>query len=263
MTDTLQANQEMHVGDRLVPPNGKSYLIMQPDGNLVLYRTDNNYALWASNTWQKPVTHAIMQTDGNFVCYDDSGRAFWATGTNDHPDARVTLQDDGNLVVYDRSGRALWASNTVINWAPKTFDTGDKHLDTGKWMHSWAEMSNTGLISGHTRIWTTNELTGFHGSVLPLLAGSDGKVIWPSNPDRTKLQYGVNGTYIRTAPSDRTIYWAIQVDAVTAAEATQLTCIQYEDPKGLNLQDIPIIAQTVAEVAKAIATVASVAAVAA
>jgi PASTA domain-containing protein len=110
----LQANQKLNVNDQLVSNNGKTRLIMQADGNLVLYRNDGK-ALWASDTWGKPVNVAIMQDDGNFVCYAP-GVAYWSTDTWGHPGAYVILQDDGNLVVYSSSNSPLWASNTVWNW---------------------------------------------------------------------------------------------------------------------------------------------------
>jgi hypothetical protein len=89
---------------------------MQADGNLVLYRVDNGVALWASNTPGQPVTHTVMQSDGNLVCYDNNGRPYWATNTNGNPGAWLLVQDDGNLVVYSAGGVALWASNTVQTW---------------------------------------------------------------------------------------------------------------------------------------------------
>ena len=88
---------------------------MQKDGNLVLYRIDTDQALWSSGTVNKPVTHTVMQGDGNLVCYDDQGHAYWASGTAGHAGADVVLQGDGNLVVYAHVGggnQALWASNT-------------------------------------------------------------------------------------------------------------------------------------------------------
>jgi hypothetical protein len=91
-------------------------LVMQGDGNLVLYRTQNSQPLWASNTAGQPVVTAEMQGDGNFVAYTSAGAAPWATGTDGNPGASVVVQDDGNLVVYNASNNPLWASNTVINW---------------------------------------------------------------------------------------------------------------------------------------------------
>jgi hypothetical protein len=40
----LAPNQQLNVNDHLEPPNGKTRLIMQGDGNLGLYRQDNGVA---------------------------------------------------------------------------------------------------------------------------------------------------------------------------------------------------------------------------
>ena len=253
MTDRLQVNGQLAVNQELVPPNGLTHLIMQGDGNLVLYRNDNSRALWASNTYGKPVNHALMQGDGNFVCYDAGNHAYWASGTDGHPGSYVVLQDDGNLVVYSSNNTPLWASNTVQNWDPMTTDSGDVHIGTGMWMHSWASMASTGLISGHTRTWCTVDLRGFHGSVIAVLLGADGKVVWPPNPQDTKHQYGVDGVWVGT--HDRTDYWANQADAAILAQAKSLQCIHFYDPKNMLLTDIPIAAKTVAEVIEAIIAV--------
>lgn len=45
----------------------------------------------------------IFQTDGNLVLYDDLGRVRWASGT-DHRGQEAIFQTDGNLVVYVRRG---------------------------------------------------------------------------------------------------------------------------------------------------------------
>lgn len=253
MSNSLTQNQQLNVNDMLKANNGRTHLVMQGDGNLVLYRDDTNRPLWASNTFGKPVTRAIMQGDGNFVGYDVNGHAYWATGTNNHPGAHVVLQDDGNLVVYSTNNTPLWASNTVQNWDPFTSDSGDVHLNTGHWMHSWASMSSGGLVSGHTRTWCTIDLAGFHGSVIAVLFDGDGKAIWPSNPQATKHQYGVDGVWIGT--HDRTDYWTNQADAGVLGQARSLGLIHFEDPKNMLLTDIPIIAKTAAQIIAAIKTI--------
>jgi hypothetical protein len=87
MANRLNAEQQLNVNDQLVAADSR--LIMQDDGNLVLYRTDANPnpPIWASNTWRMPVKRAAMQGDGNFVCYGEDNHAYWATGTNGHPGA--------------------------------------------------------------------------------------------------------------------------------------------------------------------------------
>src|SRR6267378_3506048 len=99
--DRLQPTQQLNIGDQLLSGNGWVRLVLQGDGNLVLYRVQIGHPLWASNTSGNPVTHAVMQGDGNLVAYAADGTSFWASGTDGHPGASAVLQDDGNFVIYD------------------------------------------------------------------------------------------------------------------------------------------------------------------
>ena len=113
----LDANQQLNINDKLVAENNRTTLIMQGDGNLVLYRTFDSVALWSSNTPGKPVTHAVMQADGNFVCYDDNGIAYFSTGTGQRGSSIILQRGYGNLVVYGPPGvETYWTSNTAQNW---------------------------------------------------------------------------------------------------------------------------------------------------
>ncbi|MFB7503898.1 hypothetical protein [Streptomyces broussonetiae] len=97
-------------------------LVMQPDGNLVLYRKHDGKAIWSTGTSGHTGAYAYMQTDGNLVVYSSSGGpgkggALWSTHTNGHSGAYALLQSDANFVVYTASGGtgtggALWASDT-------------------------------------------------------------------------------------------------------------------------------------------------------
>ena len=71
--------------------------------------------LWESNTTGKDASHAVMQSDGNFVIYDTSGNVLWATDTAPQPDyaAFIKLQDDGNLVMYEYKKVSIWATDTA------------------------------------------------------------------------------------------------------------------------------------------------------
>jgi hypothetical protein len=250
MTDRLTADQKLNVNDQISPPNGMSRLIMQSDGNLVLYNNRNGQALWASNTYNTPVNVAIMQGDGNFVCYDPSGKAYWSTGSWNHPGSYVVLQDDGNLAVIGPDGSTLWATNTQMNTDPMSFDTGEANASGhgGFWMHSWASMADNGLISGQTRTWSTLPFEGFHGSVLPLVLDANGKTIWPSDPDSQKHTYGVDGTDVPFKTHDETEPWANTVDSATLANAKAIQLLDYYDPHNQLLNDLGILGQTATEV---------------
>lgn len=57
-------------------------------------------------------TELILQGDGNLVMYQDY-RPMWATGTSgtDAANGTLSMQTDGNLVLYGQSGTALWAAS--------------------------------------------------------------------------------------------------------------------------------------------------------
>ena len=111
-------NSTLHGGDKLTPgqeivsQNLQYVVVMQGDGNLVIY--SHGVALWGSHTDGNPGAWAIMQTDGNLVIYTQSGSAaLWSSGTAGHAGAFVGIQPDGNFVIYPASGPpALWATGT-------------------------------------------------------------------------------------------------------------------------------------------------------
>ncbi|MGE7439811.1 hypothetical protein [Kitasatospora sp. NPDC001175] len=87
----------------------EALLIMQSDGNLVVY-DEFNSPRWASNTVREGWT-AAFQADGNFVVYTREGHPVWASNTWGHPGSRLVAQDDGNVVIYDGS-QPIWATHT-------------------------------------------------------------------------------------------------------------------------------------------------------
>jgi len=117
--------------ERLASPSGNYVLVMQPDGNLVLYRgecVDNatpRCAVWHTHTSREPGNyHLAVQDDGNLVIYrghppDDASKAIWDSHTSRAGgDYYLAVQDDGNVVIYqgrgphDNSG-AIWSSGTA------------------------------------------------------------------------------------------------------------------------------------------------------
>lgn len=112
MADTLGSDQRLisNNQDSIVSNNGQFQLVMQRDGNLVLYKSGS--ALWASGTDGLDVEFCVMQSDGNLVLYlEGSGRAVWASGTAGNPGSFLVIQDDGNLVIY-KPNHPIWATGT-------------------------------------------------------------------------------------------------------------------------------------------------------
>ena len=105
----LAAGDGIGPGGEVSSPDGRFHLVMQGDGNLVLYT--GGVALWNSETSGKDGDILVMQGDGNLVLYSKTSCALWASGTSGHPGATLAVQNDGNIVVY-HAGTALWSSGT-------------------------------------------------------------------------------------------------------------------------------------------------------
>jgi hypothetical protein len=107
----LRAGQVLNVNESRRSCDGRFYLIMQGDGNLVLYY-EGFGALWSTSTTGTPANRAVMQADGNFVVLDAADQIWWASWTAGAVDPFLGIQGDGNVVVYDSAFNPYWASNT-------------------------------------------------------------------------------------------------------------------------------------------------------
>lgn len=105
----LMSGNVMYSGQWLTTPDGRYRLVLQTDGNLVLYGSRG--ALWSSGTYGKKTASLIAQPDGNLVLYNTDGYPIWASGTYGAGYSTLVMQTDGNLVLYG-SGRPVWSSGT-------------------------------------------------------------------------------------------------------------------------------------------------------
>lgn len=138
--------------DYIRSPSGRLALILQGDGNLVLYdlapdgyTPGMKHALWATGTQGSDTTRATVQTDGNLVLTNDSGTPRWASGTQGHASSSLFAQDDGNVVLYDGGGKAVWATDTdgfkeeqafqdaKRGWLENIFVHDTPHPSLGRW----------------------------------------------------------------------------------------------------------------------------------
>ncbi|CAF0833320.1 unnamed protein product [Adineta steineri] len=116
----LKEGQRINMNEKLKAPDGGYSLLMQSDGNLVIFKhfsSNSNQRIWESATGGRGTSpyHAIIQTDGNFVVYDGSHSAIWATNTQEKTlYTYLVIQDDGNLVLYKgpTSPEPIWATGT-------------------------------------------------------------------------------------------------------------------------------------------------------
>lgn len=104
------SSTNLYPGQRIETPNRSYKMILQPDGNLVLYSP--NRAIWATGTDGRQVSYLALQPDGNLVLYDINSQPLWNSQTAGRGPSSLIMQDDGNLVLYDGLGRPIWNTNT-------------------------------------------------------------------------------------------------------------------------------------------------------
>ena len=105
----LEEGQTLGPGDALTSPSGQYSLVMGTDGALVLQKAPNflnpqPYALTFAEG--PPGTRLVLQTDGNLVLYAPDNTPIFSSGvvTGDVVE-RLVMQDDGNAVLYDNNDR--------------------------------------------------------------------------------------------------------------------------------------------------------------
>lgn len=124
-------NKRLNGGDSIHSPNGWYRLIMQKDGNLVLYGPGvgigpcpfrGHCAQWESHTLftnsVKPDSVFVnMQEDGHLVIYRNNKSKvtpYWISGpVQPIGNYFLNVQNDGNVVIYqgnpDKAGAVIWS----------------------------------------------------------------------------------------------------------------------------------------------------------
>lgn len=99
----------MHQGQELSTPDHTRRLVLQHDGNLVLYN-QNNKPLWASGTNGKDGYLAVMQSNGALSIRNQNGKSIWSTKSGGKNGQRLTMHDNGRFYIYAGSNR-IWKSH--------------------------------------------------------------------------------------------------------------------------------------------------------
>jgi hypothetical protein len=180
---TLPAGYRLNAGESVTSCNGVNRLVMQTDGNLVLFR--NGGALWTSGTPGSGANVARMQADGNLVLHAPWG-AVWASNTF-HGGSRLVVQDDSNLLIFNSANAAVWSTDTC------GLLTGDMSLHAGQ---------NLTSCDGRFTLWMQGDgnLVLYHNGVAP---------IWSSGTSGTGSNVAVvqsDGNFVVYSPWGAT--WA-------------------------------------------------------
>ncbi len=186
IADALQPGETLTNGGFIQSADGVSKLVMQTDGNLVVYR--NGVAVWSTST-SGAERVLRMQTDGNLVIYSGA-TAIWSSNTSGYAGAFVRIQDDGNLVVY-RGTEALWSRSDGVLYnqlrAAKTLQNGAFIQSANRTYKAVMQADGNFVVyrNGTTALWSASS----NGANRVLKMQTDGNLviysgataIWSSN----------------------------------------------------------------------------------
>lgn len=212
--------------------NAGKRLVLQPDGNLVIYGVGgatsvvavpaSNYpvgtgqiytgagegsrlykgqSLYSTNGWYR----LSMQTDGNLVITDKAGTVTWNSGTYGTAAHFAAFQSDGNLVLYEADGttpvwwtnKGQYAQNIGYVWRLDT--SGEFALfdvnNTPIW-RSWTGKQSEPTITITNETWDT-----------PLWSTATGSSIEPSFPAYPTSTLTIGNTGLLTISTNGSIRW--------------------------------------------------------
>lgn len=118
----LPVNGSLLNNRSILSSDGYTALTISQSGTLELrhdYQT-----VWSAPTSAGAGAHLVVQNDGNLVLYKKSGEVAWHSGTNGNGEVKLHVQEDGNLVLYKVSnGSPVWYTGTSIGANHHLFPT--------------------------------------------------------------------------------------------------------------------------------------------
>lgn len=162
----LSSGETLLRGNYKLSTDKHSSLILQNDGNLVLYR--NFVPVWHTSTSGSNASRLTMQNDGNLVLYSSANQPLWSSNSFSGVQSRLILQNDGNMVIYRQDNNAptfnanIFSSPINSNYAktnapnPSVIFAGQS-LDsaTRKYRFTLQQDGNLVLYSNSTAVWNS------------------------------------------------------------------------------------------------------------
>ncbi len=112
----LASGATLTVGGSITSPSNLFKMIVQSDGNVVVYNPGlrgsfgNGPTDWTTGTvGSGSANYLTMETDGNLKLHHSGGAVLWSSGTSS-AGAHLELMPDGMLVIFDTAGNPLWSN---------------------------------------------------------------------------------------------------------------------------------------------------------
>jgi hypothetical protein len=165
-------------------------------------------------------------------------------------DGRTIVANFGSETGNMNLGQTVWIYPSKLEIVDFPLEVSRKtKVGSGDFMKTTAKLSNTGILRARTRTWTSSCGDGFTGGVRVVLMDRNKNDLWISGLHK----YGVNGTCVPGASSDRTEEWNETVPLDALNKAARIAIVHLKKPTNRvdefldNAQKVADILKTVAE----------------
>ncbi|KAI9361678.1 hypothetical protein DFJ73DRAFT_956964 [Zopfochytrium polystomum] len=197
-------------------PSGRFHLVLQEDGDLVLWDRVSGSRAWSTSTFtcSPPPDSLVLKRNGD-LCLYAGDKVCWSTDTGRFGEGYcycLMVQDDGNIVLHKLGDAVIWESNPLQHFLPSnvlergaTMKRGDTLVSpNGRYRFVFEANSDLALYEDPVgggpsqRLWTA-KTDGLFGNLMTLEANGHfrmstspkGKVLWSSNV----FKHGTNHEY--------------------------------------------------------------------
>lgn len=249
---------DLAAGEAVASPSGRYQLMLQRDGNLVLYDSVGQFgpdfwmassallavplALWSSNSSGVSDPRLVMRSDGDLVLYGRVGtrtQAVWNSRTGGNLGALLQVCDVGTARVRLPGGRVLWTAGTST---PTVGPLGHKHVVFDR------TAQRVWLIAADGRLFDTYPVSGRLNT-----PGPGSYSVYSKSPSTTsfngtstmkhmvRFTYGPNGYAIGFHSIPRSFDGRPLQSLDQLGEAHGAGCVRQQDSKAQQLYDwVPV-----------------------
>lgn len=167
---------ELQLRDNAFVGTATRQLVMQQDGNLVLYDYDGEAGeqgepIWATGTNGTFNVRMVYQRDGNLVLYNLRNQPIWASGTQRYSNSELRLTADDELQIFDRERNfPVWSYELTQKAGEFTLRSGDYIVTPNRTLYMQRDGNlvlyrfNPGSNSDNPAFWATGT-SGHPGSI--------------------------------------------------------------------------------------------------
>lgn len=112
--DRISIGDSLNAGENLLSKTGRFKLCHRKNGDVVIYdhfKPKGSQTVWSAGTSGRDSSKLVLARDGFFKLLDSDGDEIWRADSKRNRANHAVMQNDGNFVLYSDTG-PVWSSNS-------------------------------------------------------------------------------------------------------------------------------------------------------